>query len=86
MRKDIRGYFYSFSKCSASSIAASRKDISNSDSEDSDEEPVTKNPCHSSSSENCSFRELPVLGINKVSFIFSFHCQHAMGGAKGSNE
>jgi len=42
MRKDICGYFYSFSKCSASSIAASSKDVSNSESEDSDEEPVTK--------------------------------------------
>jgi len=37
-------------------------------------------------SENCSYRKLPVLGINKVSFICSFYCQHAMGGAEGSNE
>jgi len=41
MSKDICGYFHSFSKRSASSIAVSSKDISNSDSEDSDEEPVT---------------------------------------------
>jgi len=37
-------------------------------------------------SENCSFREIAVLGINKVSFICSFYCQHATGGAGGSNE
>jgi len=49
MSKDICGYFHSFSKRSASSIAAKSKDISNPDSEDSDEEPVTKKPSHSSS-------------------------------------
>jgi len=47
MSKDIYGYFHSYSKRSASSVA---KNISNSDSEDSDEEPVTKKPRHSSSS------------------------------------
>jgi len=49
MSKDIRGYFHSFLKRSASSIAASSKDISNFNSEDSDEEAVAKKPCHSSS-------------------------------------
>jgi len=37
-------------------------------------------------SENCSFRELPVLGIDKVSFICLFNCQNVIGGAEGSNE
>jgi len=42
MSKGICGYFHCFSKRSASLIAASSKDISNSDSEDVDKEPVTK--------------------------------------------
>jgi len=50
MSKDIHRYFHSSSKCSASSISAGSKGISNSYSEDSDEEPVAKKPCYSSSS------------------------------------
>jgi len=57
MSKDIHGYFHSFLKYSASSVAASSKDISNPDSKDSDEESVTKKPCHSSSSTSSKKRD-----------------------------
>jgi len=89
MSKDIRGYFHSFSKCSASSIATSSKDVSNSNSEDSDEEPVTKKSSHSSSS--TSSKKYHYLKTDFEWLVYDedlqgVFCKHCQKWAKTSNK